>query len=207
MNRTDLLTAASLIALCAGSASAGKPPIAFPKVSKVLWDQNSNYIYPAVNSDDYSSTSSLDDQGADDFVIPKGKTWRITEVDVTGTYFQGSGPANFENIVFYRDNMGVPGKPIRNGRFTNLNGAGGPNFSIVLPGKGIQLRAGHYWVSVVANVDIMVGQWGWGVNYAQHRSRGVWRDPPADLCPTWCNIESIGANGPDFMFELKGVSK
>ena len=63
--------------------------------ANILYNQNSDDAGSPLNSQNYTSGSSqFNDQAADDFVIPKGQTWRITEVDVTGVYFNGSGTAD-----------------------------------------------------------------------------------------------------------------
>lgn len=188
-------------------------PLAIPQGAKVLYSQNSNDAHAAINSQDFTcgSRSPCNDQGADDFVIPKGRTWTIRAVDVTGAYYNGSGPATSENVIFYKDKGGIPGTPVKNGTFANLNGTGGPDFAVALPGKGLQLNAGHYWVSVIANQAFdCCGQWGWEVNSVQHRDQAMWQEPPDHFgyCPTWGTIENcLGSPGPDLMFDLRGTSK
>ncbi|HEX4077937.1 MAG TPA: hypothetical protein VHX61_03565 [Rhizomicrobium sp.] len=227
MNKALLLTAASIIALCAGGASAaGLPaasfagkyiPFRIPKGAKVLWNQNqlTSNAGTAVISQNFTSgdSTTYDCQGADDFVIPKGKTWRITEVDVTGMYEYGELPATSENVIFYKDRQGMPGKTVKKGQgaFTNLDGGGGPNFAIKLPGNGLKLKAGHYWVSVIANMDYPVsGVWFWEVNRIQQGDQAMWQNPPGGYftCRTWGTIEScVDSPSPDFMFELRGTSE
>lgn len=221
MYKSALLMAASVMALCAGGAStAAAAPFsgkfnAFqaPRGTRALWNQMSSDAGTAVNSQNYTSGngSSLNDQGADDFVIPRGKTWKITEIDVAGQYFNGTGPATSENVIFYKNNNGIPGKPVKRGTFNNLAGAYGPNFTLVLPGKGLQLRSGHYWVSVIANMGFYpVGEWGWEVNNLQHGYQAMWQNPPGGIygiCTTWGTIENCVGVGPDLMFEMKGTEK
>jgi hypothetical protein len=217
-----LLTAASILALCAGCALAAEAVRPLPagkarsfniaKAAHVLWNQNSNYSGRAVTSMNLTSTtgSSDNDQAADDFVVPKGKAWKVTEVDVTGVYYEGSGPATSEDVMFYKDANGVPGMAIAKGTFNGLHGVGsGGDFAIILPKGGVRLKAGHYWVSVVANVfQITQGSWGWEINGTQHGDQAMWRNPGGgfDLCEKWCTLESLGLPGPDLMFELKGVA-
>lgn len=218
-----LLTCASVIALCAGSAStaeivaAHNPTrtnwFAWPRDAKILWKQYSNDAGEHINSTNLTSgeSSVYNNQAADDFVIPKGSSWRITGVDMPGAYFDGNGPASSENVTFYKDKRGMPGAAVKNGTFDNLNGSGGPNFSIVLPGKGLKLNAGHYWVSVVANMDFPTsGLWGPEVSTVQHSHQAMWQNPPDGygVCPTWGTIEKcLGVSGPDLMFDLRGRSK
>ena len=223
MSKVALLSAVSMIALCASASFAGSPPITSisvnptalqaPKSAKVLWSQMSSDGGEGINSQNYTSDNSspLNDQGADDFVIPKGKTWSITEVDVTGQYYQGSSPATSENVIFYKDKNGMPGKTVNKGTFTDLEGADSRgNFAIALPRKGLKLGSGHYWVSVIANLSFYEGgQWAWEENNVQHGYLAMWQNPSNYylLCRTWCTLENMGGTSPDLMFELKGLSK
>jgi hypothetical protein len=222
MNKPFLLTAASILALTAGDLAAAQPATSYsgrfsavqiPKGAKILYNQNSNNTGASVTSDNFTSGSSstYNDQGADDFVIPKGKTWTITEVDVSGGYSVGPGPATSENVIFCKDKKGMPGKPVKKGTFTNLKGTDSRgNFAITLPAKGITLNAGTYWVSVIANMDFAAyGLWAWDVNGVQHGNQAMWRNPSGvdHICQTWGTIENCGGIGPDFMFDLRGLSK
>ncbi|HEY3779299.1 MAG TPA: hypothetical protein VGL35_14705 [Rhizomicrobium sp.] len=219
MNRPVLLLGVSVLALCASGAFAGGPPLAplsakavsllIERGSRTLYNQNSDDADIAIASQNLTSgvSTSYDAQGADDFLIPKGQTWRISEIDVTGQYFSGFGPANSENLIFYKDRRGMPGRPVRNGTFNDLKGSGGPDFSIVLPGKGVKLQAGRYWVSVIANIDFQSeGLWGWEVNTKQHGKQAMWQNPSGKdgTCRTWGTLEDCTGYGPDFMFSLRG---
>lgn len=132
-------------------------------------------------------------------------------MDVSGTYVEGSGPATSENVIFYKDADGMPGKPVRSGTFTNLAGIDNlGSFALTLPGRGLKLRAGIYWVSVIANMDFPTqGLWGWDVTSVQHHNQAMWQNPNgADhICPTWGTIKSCTDFGPDLTFDLRGSSR
>ena len=220
MHKTLLLATGSIIGLCAGGASAFQQPTlthsgnAVPFLSvtgaNILYNQNSSDAGDWVNSQNFTSGSTqYNDQAADDFVVPSSQTWRITEVDVTGMYFNGSGTATSENVIFYKNKNGMPDTPVRNGTFSNLNGTDGPNFALMLPGKGLKLRSGHYWVSVIANMQFFTngGQWGWEVNSVKHGKQAMWQNPGFGFgdCRTWEPIDTCyDLTGPDLMFALKG---
>lgn len=170
--------------------------------SKTLYDQNKDDAERAILS------QSLDgSQAADDFTVPAGHTWIVREVDVTGVFFNGSGPADSENVFFYKDNSGLPGDlvtacPDQNG---TQNGFG--SFTIVLGTackakfKG-KTEGQTYWVSVQANIDFNGGggEWGWELSLDTNGNPAAWQSPGSD-CPTWCSISS------DLMFALKGKDK
>jgi len=206
MNRIKLFAGASLCALvAAGAAAAGPPvgsfPVQAPKPAKVLYNQNSNYAGGGINSQTYeASFSQYDDQGADDFVVPGHATWTITEVDVSGQYYNGSGPATSEDVIFYTDSNGMPGATVAtfsNVKGTDKNGA----FSITLPGKGAKLKKGKYWVSVIANLNYTQGgEWNWDTNSVLHGDPAMWRTQGGQ----W---SAPNGAGPDLMFALRGTAK
>ena len=99
MDRLTILAAASVIALTAGGSSmAGQHPVMVftsakvnpvvyhAKGMKMLYSQNSNANGLNIDSQNYTSGAfaSYNDEGADDFIVPKGQMWTVTEVDVTG---------------------------------------------------------------------------------------------------------------------------
>jgi hypothetical protein len=222
MTKTILFASAAVFALTAGGASA--TPVAshsgsyahhvvhsVPKGSKTLYDQNSNDDGEAIDSQNFESTfAAYDDAGADDFTVPSGHTWKVSEVDVTGQFFVDSGPSSSENVTFYSDAGGKPGKAVKKGTFTNLNGSGSPSYSLKLGKKGVKLKAGTYWVSVVANCAFeSCGEWGWEMNGAVQGNPAVWENPGGGfgICPKWDTVlNCIGASG-DFMFALQGKDK
>jgi hypothetical protein len=222
MTRIILLSTASLLALTAGGALAGSHPGLLAKPtglhpfrlpSGVLYNQNSNFGY-GIDSQNFSgSSSSLSSAAGDDFVIPAGQKWRITEVDVTGMYFNGSGPAKSEVVTFYTNKKGRPDKA--KATFTlNCTDSRG-SFACALPGTGQRLSGGtfgkRYWLSVVANCDfISCGQWGWVQNTVTHNKPGQWENPQNGFgtgCTTWNNTSTcIPSPGvvDDYAFDLKG---
>lgn len=209
MNRSLLLAAVSALAFCSGGASAAGLPAASvlgtlnntPKGAKILYNQNSNNSGVGILSDNFTSGSftSYDDQAADDFVIPKGQVWTITQVDVSGVYFDGTGPATSEDVIFYKNaKSGEPGNAVKKGTFKTLAGTGGPGFALKLPGKGVVLKAGHYWVSVVANVNYSSGgEWGWFEDANVQNDSAVYRDAGSG----WQSLDA------DLMFDLRGTTK
>ncbi|HEX4080860.1 MAG TPA: hypothetical protein VHX61_18515 [Rhizomicrobium sp.] len=222
MKTNLLLATTAAVALTTGSAMATPPTAAFqgPRANpvvrlspgeEVLYNQNSDPSYAFVNSQNYTSGVTADnDQAVDDFVVPTGTTWKVTEVDVTGCCAYTTSIT--ENVTFYKDKKGAPGKLVKHGWFTGLSGTGNPSFAISL-GKGVRLKAGHYWVSVVVNCNAGDGcGWGWGVRSTIENDPALWQNPGNGRgtgCTSWTTLETCfgSAYAGDFMFELQGKSK
>ncbi len=234
MSKTVLLAAAAAFALTAGGASAAQKPVIgvhgqapnavfhLAKGAKMLYTQNSGdgegVVSMNFTSGSFSPTYNA--AGADDFVVPKKTTWTVTEVDVSGIYFNSVSTcasscdfASSENVTFYADAKGVPGKAVKKGTFTALAGTdNNGSFSISLGKKGIKLKAGTYWVSVAANVNYGASgwEWGWDETSAIHGNNAMWENPEGGFgvgCTTWTDVGTcIGVNG-DFAFDLQGKSK
>jgi hypothetical protein len=239
MSKTGFLAAAAVAALTAGHAWAHEP-LAMGAGAKtrsglpvagysILWNQNNPNTGTFVDSQNFTSGTfaTYDDAGADDFVVPAGQTWTINELDVSGTYFaDGSGPATSENVTFYKNKPGkhgaidTPGNVVPHGAFTNLTCTDDDgDFSCTLPGYGakrnkfLTLKAGHYWVSIVANCadNGTCGEWGWDQTTPITDDAAEWENPDNGFglnCTSWNVVSSCG--GPDytgdFAFDLQGSS-
>ena len=217
-----LLLGTAALAASIGAASAQPPGMSHaggyvhrfvsktPRGAQTLYDQNSNDAGIAILSDDFGSGDS-NSQAADDFTVPAGFSWTIAQIDVTGVYFNGYGPSEGQNVFFYKDKNGKPGKLIQ--EFDNLKGVDNSgSFAITLPGKGVKLKAGTYWLSVQAEMDFgSGGEWGWEVSIVQHDNEAMWRDPDGGRgkCYRWNPLgKCFGADYHyDLMFDLKGKSR
>ena len=224
MKNTALLAAAALLALSSGNALAHSShpaiahrgfakshPIAPPNKHEVtLYDQNGNDAGVSAVSDDFDSANdAYDSQGADDFTVPSLHMWIVKQVNVTGTYFNGAGPADGVTVYFYRDNAGSPGdlvQEVEGSEFTDTSGS----FAIKLD-DAVALKAGTYWLSVQTKTNLSggAGEWAWEANAVQSGSPAAWQNPNGGFgaCPTWGTAQSCTGAGPDFMFALIGSDK
>jgi hypothetical protein len=169
--------------------------------SRTLHDQNKDPSGALVVSESDPGIGE-DSQAADDFVVPVGHNWTINEVDVTGVFVDGAGPAISENVFFYKNKGGIPGNLVV--ACLSLNGTdnGFGSFAIALPkGCKAKLHGGAtYWVSVQANMDFSGGgEWGWSLSTDTSGNPAGYRDNGS--CATWCSLPS------DLMFALKGKDK
>lgn len=225
MTKTLLLGAAAALAFSVGGASAAAHhglamtakgamiTIHAPK-TKTLVDQNDDSQgYSDISQNFESSLDAYDAQGSDDFTVPKNTTWTVTEVDVTGLYFNGTGPARDENVTFYSDKKGKPGKIVKEVTVAGTDTGG--SFAINLGKKGVKLTAGKYWVSVQANMDYAsatTGEWGWATRIDANGNNAQWQNPGdgfATGCTKWSDEQTClgGVGGPDHMFALLGSAK
>jgi hypothetical protein len=184
-----------------------------PNALTRLYNQNNQDSGVADVSQNFEAAFDVyDSQLADDFKVKSGHVWKVKEVDVTGVYFNGAGPAVSENVTFYKDAGGSPG--VVKKTYTGVVGAdnGTGSFVIALPGKGTKLTAGHYWVSVQANLDFGVGgEWGWENRLAKKGTAAEWQNPGDGFgsgCTSYATMTTCipGSGGPDLMFALKGTT-
>jgi hypothetical protein len=177
----------------------------------VLYDQ---YNFPqslGTSSQDFESgMDNFDDQAADDFVVPPGQSWTLTQVEVDGQYWSGPGPVSAVKVFFYGDLGGLP-NTLMASRIGILPYNGPEPGDLVIPMAPLVLTSGPYWVSVQAVMDLTpYGQWGWSDRTATTHSPAAWRNPGGGfgICATWgvrgatCGID---APAPDQVFRLIGV--
>ena len=199
-------------------AARALPMPGFP-TGGVLWDQYDNAATePPINigSQDFEPAfDTLDDQGADDFVLtnpPPGINIFITGVRVMGEYSDGGGPASSFNVYLYSNAAGnLPGTLIA--AFLNLAYTGTPpDFTISLPSPFF-IEAGTYWVSVQARQDFNPnGQWFWHNRTVQSNAGAAWENPGDGYgtgCITWNRKNACMADqvSPDEVFQILGFEE
>jgi hypothetical protein len=133
-----------------------------PAPTVVLYDQYDN---PAptpggVTSQDFEpALNNYDSFAADDFVVPAGQIWNITEVDVIGEYSEPPVQPDSFHVFFYTDSATLPGTLVAS-RLANPY-SGFVHFIITLT-SSVTLNEGTYWISVQAREDFSsAGQWFW----------------------------------------------
>ena len=184
------------------------------RAAGVLYDQHGTDSGIGIVSQNFESAfDAYDAQAADDFTVPAGQTWKVTEVDASGVYFGGYGPARDETVTFYKNKKGHPGK--QKASVTAAGSDSGGTFAISLGKKGVKLKGGAkgttYWVSVVANMDFGVGgEWGWENQTTAVGNPAQWQNPGGGfgVCPTWDDENVCIPDGQgDHMFTIRGSAK
>ncbi len=218
-----LLTTTALYALLATSAGAAKLKPAFatrghfvqrvvrPSSAVTLYDQTANDSGIGITSQNFeSSFDAYDCEAADDFIVPDGTRWRVTQIDILGTTFNGSGVADSENLVIYKSRRGKPGKIVA--EYDGLVGMETFGSFVIDLSTPAKLRPGHYWLSFQANENFShQGEWGWEAREDVVGLPSVWRNP-ADGFETGCTdwgpqTECIPVGQGDQMFALKGQKR
>ena len=156
-NQSTALPVASSAQAASNSAQSQQMPRP-NALQTILYDQTDN---PAANStvsqNFETANDAFDNQVADDFVVPTGETWTIGQVNVAGVYFNGAGPANSVNVIFYANAGSLPGAAVAGGTYMSP-----ANIAVRQPRQAISrlccqrpwsLAPGTYWVSVQANMD------------------------------------------------------
>ena len=183
-----------------------KPIPKFPEV--ILYDQLDNPGVISAGSQEFPDMPDFTDFIADDFFVPGGQSWQVTEVYAQGVYFNGTGPANNFNVFFYQDSGGLPGTLVYTRAAQPYVDSGGV-FEVTLT-VPVTLTSGIYWVSVQAHMPFDPnGQWGWTDRTVQANSPAAWQNPAGGfgICPTWdLRTPCVGdPAAPDQMFRLIGT--
>lgn len=192
-----------------------KQKIFFPnRVDGLLYDQSDNDSGQGIVAQNFESVfDAYDSEGADDFTVPAGKIWKITEIYVDGTYFDGAGSVDSFNVTFYARKKGEIDKLVR----SCPNASYHYDTQFDLGSEYIKCKAtlkkGGYFVAIRANMDFSVGgEWGWLTNNSVRSNPSLWRNPEdgfqtgcVDFQPTLTCIEA--GEGGDYSFALYGKAK
>jgi hypothetical protein len=225
MSKTMLwATSAALALVGTGSVSGDHihPPISvkhqskhtilFPhRGAKLLYDQSESDNGQAIRAENFEpALDDYDSEAADNFKVPAGQTWKISEVYVEGIYFEGSRSNDSFNVTFYRSRKGKIGERVK----TCANASYRHDTQFDLGSEYItckvELKKGSYFVAVQANtIYFEGGEWGWTTNNTVRGAASLWRNP-RDGFATGCTdfttttICIPNGEGGDFAFALYG---
>lgn len=175
----------------------------------VLYDQYDNMGTSSFPSQDFETAlDNYDAQGADDFVVPAGETWNITEVDVYGDYSSGSAGSESFHVFIYQDAAGLPGPVVYTALNQSYTSGNSIDFVITLTTPAI-LTEGTYWVSVQSRMDYNGNdQWFWKDRSVQNNNPAAWQNPGDGFgsgCTAWAvRTSCLGSAGPDYVYRLVG---
>ncbi|HEY0069207.1 MAG TPA: S-layer homology domain-containing protein, partial [Chloroflexia bacterium] len=193
---------------------AQKSALAPNSPDAILYDQYGTAnasVYSTCNSGNCNDTRHS--QAADDFIVPGGQTWTITEVDVPGNLIGGSTEPGSFNVFFYQDNgtavpNGLPGTPVFSYTTGTSYVTSGGAYTITIPST--LLAQGTYWVSVQANTTVSGNNWQWSSQNPIFNNGGAWRGTVVGGCTNWARKPSCfsGTYGDsqDQVFRLVGTA-
>jgi hypothetical protein len=200
--------------LVSDTVLAQEGPTPTPTPESVLYDQYDNFATEEpVNIPSQDAETVLDffdSQAADDFIVPIGQTWHLTEVDVLGEY-DSTGPAASFHVFFYENGAGdLPGILVAS---RPENPYTGSNDFVITLTEPVTLPEGHYWVAVQGRQDItQAGFWLWHNRTVQSNSGAAWQNPGNGFgtgCVIWIRkiaCALLGETAPDQVFRLIGTS-
>jgi hypothetical protein len=186
----------------AGAALAFGPGAAS---AAVLYDQTDSGTLAGIKSDVYTDAPTADTQAADDFTVPAGQSWQISQVAVNGG-IDGT-PSTNVNLFIYNNASALPGAEVF--RQTNVATTGSPNF--VIPTNSPPLIPGTYWLSVQDAAATMTGSvWAWMERTVQSGNHAAVRNPggffTGGACTDWQPTTCLGAIGHDLIFRIDGTT-
>ena len=183
--------------------------------SGVLYNQTGAQINGSPSQVFEPANTAFNSQSADDFTVPAGATWGVTQITANGIN-SSTGASTSVNVFFYANSGGnLPGAVVAS--FTNVltfTRVGG-NYTVTLPST-VNLTGGTYWMSFQVNMSFATGgQWFWGNfgaanignEYAFQNPGGGFATP----CTNWgyggtgCNVGGGPANR-NLIFSVTGTS-
>ncbi len=188
----------------------------------VLHDQTENNSGQGSSSTDFFGLISnpfLYNEVADDFVVPIGKRWNITQVYVAGSWpiNTSSDPVNVIVRFYSHSAQNLPGgQVVCSANVSNPNGASSGNFNLQL-GSGCSLPPGTYWLSVQAvgrnDSSGVLRQWLWSDRSQQSNSPSAFLARAGPTQPSCINVWQVKmtspcvghSNQPDNIFQLLGT--
>ncbi|RLD31429.1 MAG: hypothetical protein DRI83_12425, partial [Bacteroidetes bacterium] len=189
------------------------PPERGTDADEVLHSQNMTGTYHnSISSFDIINLPAFDIydcQAADDFRVPGGETWYISEINLVGNA-PSSGVFTDVNVFFYNQpGTGLPTSLVWSATVP-VTFDGGLETIDLGPLGGVMLTTGNYWISIQVEDDPSMGYWYWMAATPQTvRSEAIWQNPLdgfATGATTWTNISTaLGGWLPtDLAFELVG---
>src|SRR4029453_4433257 len=163
-----------------------------------------------ISQDFIPDSNRYDSEAADDFVVPDGTTWTVTQVDADGWESSIGQPMPSYNVRFYSQAGALPGALVAERLGQSYCAAGGDVQVAVSP--GLVLPPGHYWISLQAVESESSRSWYWQDRALQEGEAAAWRNPPGGFtarCLSWTERRDCSRSYPanaDQVWRLRGTS-
>nr|WP_299072007.1 T9SS type A sorting domain-containing protein [uncultured Allomuricauda sp.] len=149
-------------------------------------------------------------QSADDFIIPEGSQWTLSNITAFGAA-NNSPSLTSATVTIFENNGGVPGNVVySSGAIAPASAAADTNISLDLP-EPVVLGSGTYWLSVYANLDFFPNetQWFWLTQIGLIGNESIFRDT-ANLfgigAVDWTPSSLVFGGAPeDLVFQIFGT--
>jgi len=126
----------------------------------ILIDQTDNAIVTTIISMQMTDRADTIVQSADDFIVPDGKLWTLTAIDVSGSTVNQIEIINEFRVEIYADDQGEPDDSNLIYEETIAATWQPGQTSLRLP-ISVDLVPGNYWVSVLSISPIGTARWNW----------------------------------------------
>jgi hypothetical protein len=196
-------TAARKLAMLAGLAVALALPASAP--GAVLHDQTNSVGFNVYTSEDFQpSQDQVDSKIADDFTVPAGQSWTLSQMDVIGV--DDGGPPPFVNFFIYANAGTLPGSELFHQ--SHVPASGYPNYSAPIAGAP-SLGSGTYWISMQEDGGgFMIPSWGWRGRLVQDGNQAVFTGNSAwgNGCHTFTPLQTCfsSSDGVDMLWKISG---
>jgi hypothetical protein len=171
----------------------------------VLYDQTDNATGSSYGSNEWiTPNQGYTDQIADDFTVPSGQSWQISQVDVLGV---GSYASPTVNTFIYANAGSLPGAELFRQSVVATNE---PNYSLAVSGTP-NLNPGTYWISVQqTGTSSAPTAWYWIERSVQSGNPAAYRNPgglSVATCTAWSVRSTCASTStPDELFKLSGTA-
>ncbi|WP_422089578.1 Ig-like domain-containing protein [Tenacibaculum ovolyticum] len=180
-----------------------------------LYDQSTGVqSFSGPSSQIFTDLGGIALYAADDFEIPNGKSWSITQIKAFGKKDAGNlGGSVTVNIFSADPSTGLPTDNIVYTQvITPTSAVTDPNIDLAIPsGNPLYLNGGKYWLNVLVSSTVS-GRWYWSYNSTGYSNDYYLKDPPSitgGAIPTSWTV-STGIPGYSFdshmAFKLTGTS-
>jgi hypothetical protein len=185
-----------------------------------LYDQTSSCTASAVPSLFAPTQPQFGSVAADDFEVPAGASWGITQVNAPGIYGVFEGRTQAVTVEILADSDGVPGAAVPGCGYIGLTDFDDSNGSLAIHLRSTCILSASattkYWLAVQAVMGDAdsgtsgFGVWYWKENSVQTGDLAQWENPQngfGENCTTWGPRATCNADGmPDQCFLIAGVT-
>ncbi len=173
----------------------------------VLHDQTNSVGFNSYASEDFQpSQDAVDSWIADDFAVPAGQSWTLSQMDVIGV--DNGGPPPFVNIFIYSTSGTLPGSELFHQ--SHIPASDYPNYSAPITGAP-SLTSGTYWISMQEDGGgYQVPSWAWRGRLVQDGNQAAFRGNMGwgNGCTSFKPLQTCfpSSDGVDMAWKISGAA-